>query len=92
MAAVQQSPGVQLNLKLAVGVKHHRLDQMLAGAPGIESVIQTFPDETDDELSRLYVLEVSASQADAALRLLRHRPEVEYVEPTAQRRPMHKIG
>ncbi len=90
MATVQSTPGVQFNLKLAAGVKHRKLNQMLADAPGIESVIQTFPDEADDELSRLYVLEVSAAQADAAMNLLRHRPEVEYVEPTASRRPMRK--
>lgn len=90
MAAVQEKRGVRLNLKLAVGVNHSKLEKLLAEAPGIESVIQTFPDETDEELSRLYVLEVNSSQVDEAIKTLSHRSEIEYVEPTAPRRLIRK--
>lgn len=88
MAAVPKKHGVRLNLKLASGVQQGKLKQLLATAPGIESVIQTFPDEPDEELSRLYIVEVNASEADAALKTLSRKPEIEYVEPTAARRMM----
>lgn len=77
---------VRLNLKLAAGTNHQVLDRLLAKAPGIQSAIQTFPDETDEELSRLYVLEVSASESEAAITTLSKYSEIEYVELAAARR------
>lgn len=81
---------IKLNLKLAAGAEWKKLDQLLAEAPGVQSVIQTFPDETDEELSRLYVLEVSASESEAAINALSKHSEIEYVEPAAKRRSLHK--
>ncbi len=81
---------VSLNLKLAAGAKKEKLDQLLAEAPGIQSVIQTFPDETDEELSRLYVLEISASESKAAIKTLTKHSEIEYVEPAASRQLLRK--
>jgi len=92
MATSQAKRAVRLNMKLAAGVKPNKLDKLLAGAPGIESVIQTFPDETDEELSRLYVLDVNPEEVDAALENLSHQPEIEYVEPTAPRRLIHNTN
>ncbi len=80
----------RLNLKLAAGAEKKTLDQLLAEAPGVQSVIQTFPDETDEELSRLYVLEVSASESEAAIKSLSKHSEIEYVELAAQRRFLRK--
>ncbi|MBS1791518.1 MAG: hypothetical protein JST85_27665 [Acidobacteria bacterium] len=76
---------VTLNLKLAPGVGKKTLDKLLAQTPGVQSVIQTFPDETDEELSRLYVLEVKASESEAAINSLNKYLEVEYVESAAPR-------
>lgn len=81
---------IKLNLKLAAGAEKKMLDELLAEAPGVQSVIQTFPDETDEELSRLYVLEVSASESEAAIKTLSKHSEIEYVEPAASRRLLHK--
>ena len=53
---------------------------------GVQSVIQTFPDETDQELKRLFVLEIDASDVESALKELRRRPEVEYVEKAPLRK------
>ncbi|MGE0886537.1 MAG: hypothetical protein AB7P14_23615 [Blastocatellales bacterium] len=92
MATTQAKRGVHLNMKLAAGVKHNRLKKVLADAPGIESVIQTFPDETDEELSRMYVLEVDPAEVDAAIAALNHQPEIEYVEPSAPRRLIRKAS
>lgn len=76
---------IKLNLKLTAGAKPKSKD-WLADVPGVQSVIQTFPDENDEELARLYVLEVKASDSDAVLKNLTHHAEVEYVERTAPRR------
>lgn len=81
---------VRLNLKLAVGATQQALDKLLAKAPGIQSAIQTFPDEPDEELSRLYVLEVSASESEAAITALNKHSEIEYIEPAAARRISRK--
>lgn len=80
---------IKLNMKLADGAGKN-LDRLLAETPGIQSVIQTFPDETDEELSRLYVLEVTASESEAAIKMLNAHPEIEYVEPSAPRRLIRK--
>ncbi len=92
MATPQAKRGVHLNMKLAAGVKRNKLKKVLADAPGIESVVQTFPDETDEELSRLYVLEVDPEEVDAALEALSHQREIEYVEPSAPRRLIRKAS
>lgn len=92
MTTPQSKRGVHLNMKLAAGVKQNKLKKVLAEMPGIESVIQTFPDETDEELSRLYVLEVNPSEVDTTLEVLSHHPEIEYVEPSAPRRLIRKAS
>ncbi len=92
MATPQTKRGVHLNMKLAAGVKQNKLKKVLADAPGIESVVQTFPDETDEELSRMYVLEVDPEEVDAALEALSHQQEIEYVEPSAPRRLIRKAN
>lgn len=81
---------IKLNLKLAAGVKKGKLDKLLAETPGIQSVTQTFPDETDEELSQLYILEVELSKSDAAINALSKHSEIDYVEPTASRRLIRK--
>jgi hypothetical protein len=73
-------------VKLAPGVDRQRSERVWSQTPGLRSVTQTFPDETDEELSSLYLLEVNASEVEAALHQLRHHPEVEYVEGTASRK------
>jgi len=89
MAATQH---IRLNLKLAAGVEKGKLDQLLAETPGVQSVVQTFPDESDEELSRLYVLEVKLSESEAAINALNKHAEVDYVEPTASRRLIRKTN
>ncbi|MFN0112328.1 MAG: hypothetical protein ACKVZH_25995 [Blastocatellia bacterium] len=76
---------IKLNLKLAAGTES-TLDSLLVEVPGVRSAIQTFPDESDEELARLYVLEVNEADSDATLQLLNNRSEIEYVEPAAPRR------
>lgn len=77
--------GVRLNVKTAPGLDTEQLAKVLSKMPGIGSVIQTFPDETDAELSTLYILEADPSKLGVALEALRQSPYIEYVEETATR-------
>jgi len=77
---------VRLNVKLAPEVEPQRSKDVLSSTPGLVSVIQTFPDEADEELSRLFVVEVDPSDLAVALRKLKENPGVEYAEQTASRK------
>ena len=77
---------VRLNVKLASQVNEEKPEKVLAGTPGLKSVIQTFPDEEDEELSRLFIIEVEPSSAKLALEKLHENPAIEYAEPTAKRK------
>ena len=79
--------GIRLNVKLTPGIGRQQLGKVWSETPGLRSAIQTFPDETDQELSRLYIIEVDPSNLKAALRQLRHNPYIEYAEETAR----HKL-
>ncbi len=88
MSTQQQevAPGARLNVKLAPEVKPQQSEEVLSSTPGVISVIQTFPDEVDEELSRMFVVEVDPSKLKGALRKLQENPAVEYAEPTAPRK------
>jgi hypothetical protein len=77
---------IRLNVKLASQVNSKRPENVLAGTPGLKSVIQTFPDENDEELSRLFIIEVEPSAAKLALEKLLDNPAIEYAEPAAKRK------
>ncbi len=77
---------IRLNVKLASRVNDEAPEKVLAGTPGLKSVIQTFPDEKDEELSRLFIIEVEPSAAKLALAKLLENPAIEYAEPTAKRK------
>lgn len=76
----------RLNIRVAPGVDRQQLDKIVSGTPGIQSIIQTFPDETDEELSSLYMLEVDPDNLKAVLNLLRQNRLVQYAEETARRK------
>lgn len=75
-----------LNVKLSPEIKSHQKEKILSSTPGVISVIQTFPDEEDEELSRMYVVEVDPAQSKDALKNLQDNPAVEHAEPTARRK------
>ena len=75
-----------LNVKLARGKDGTRARKVLSNVPGLKSVVQTFPDETDPDLANLYVLEVNPTAVGSVLKRLRKNPYVEYVEETARRK------
>ena len=77
---------MRVNVKLAPGAERDRSLSILSRPRGVRSVIQTFPDETDEDLDRLYMLDVDPSNLQSALRELRQCPEVEYAEVVPSRK------
>jgi hypothetical protein len=87
MSAEQKNQrGVRLNVKLVPQSASRWSKEVFSEVPGLQTVIQTFPDETDPELSTMYIIEVNPASMESALRQLRHNPHVEYAEATAARK------
>ena len=59
---------------------------MIARLAGVQAVIHTFPEETDEELKRLFVLEVAPTDVDSILKELDGRADIEYVERAPKRK------
>jgi hypothetical protein len=76
----------RLNVKVAPEIKPHQTEEALSSTPGMIGVIQTFPDEEDEELARMYVVEVDPTKSQDALRNLQENPAVEYAEHCAKRK------
>ena len=79
-------PGVRVNVKLVPRAERERSVQAMSDLPGVWSVIQTFPEETDADLSGLYLLEIDASYLASVLQRLRQYPGIEYAEEAAARK------
>ena len=77
---------IGLNVKLAR--PHEGLPPALKRLKGVVKVTQTFPDEKDEELSTLYVLQVEAPKAKTILRALRSDPTVAFAEASAPRKAL----
>lgn len=76
----------RLNVKLVRRSSEESPEKVLSGTPGLRSVIQTFPGEQDEELSRHFIVEVEPTSAKSALENLQKNPAIEYAEPTARRK------
>ena len=86
LARKQRAPCRRVNVKPSEDSDPDRSRGMFSRLRGVQSVIQTFPDETDQELKRLFVLEVEPSKFESALEELRHCSEVEYAEKSPLRK------
>ncbi len=82
---------VRVNVKLAVRADQTPSSKTLSTLPGVLNVIQIFPDETDQELASLRLLEVEPSQIKSTLRELRAMPGVEYAEEAAPRKLIRSV-
>jgi hypothetical protein len=78
--------GVQLSVKLQPDADPGVFVRDFSHAPGIIKVTQTFPDETDQELAGLFVVEVDQTALKSAMKLLRSNSFVEYAADPAPRR------
>jgi hypothetical protein len=84
--SMEIGPPVRVNVKLAPHADRRKLERMLAEVPGVRQVIQTFPGESDEELSSLYMLEIEPDRLQPGLKTLRDNPGIGYVEEAAPRR------
>ncbi|HEY6046752.1 MAG TPA: hypothetical protein VIU65_09120 [Pyrinomonadaceae bacterium] len=82
----QSVSAARLNVRLTPETKPHETEEVLSSTPGMISVTQTFPDEEDEELSRMYVVEVDSASSADALENLQQNPAVEHAEHTAKRK------
>jgi hypothetical protein len=82
----KSSSAARLNVKLAPEINPHETHHMLASTPGVISITQTFPGEKDEELCRMFVIEVDKAKCGDALKILQENPAVEYAEHTARRK------
>ena len=85
-AQKQTASPLRVNVKLTGDADPGRCQNILSRLRGVQSVVQTFPDETDEELKRLFVLDIEPSELESALKELRRRSEVEYAEAAPQRK------
>ena len=76
---------LQLNVKLNPDADPQRFVRSVAATQGILNVTQTFPEETDPELKRLFVIDLDP-QSKTALQSLRGNHDVEYVEEVRPRK------
>jgi len=86
MANEENAAAARLNIKVGPDINPHETHHILSSTPGVISVTQTFPDEKDEELCRMFVVEVDAAKSGAALKKLQQNPAVEYAEHTVKRK------
>jgi hypothetical protein len=80
------APRARINVKLVSGTNQRHAEEVLAGTPGLGSITQLFPDEVDDEMRRMYMLEVASDHVSAAVEQLRRNPNVESAHEAAPRK------
>lgn len=71
-----QDHSVRFNVKLTTGTT--RAETL--NKSGILSAVPLFPDEDDEDLSTIYVVEIGSKDADTVVEHLENDPHVEYVE------------
>jgi hypothetical protein len=76
----------QLSLRLSPSTDVDQSKRAMEALPGVERVRQVFPDQADQELARLFVLDVTPAQGEATLAALRSASYVEEVERAPKRR------
>jgi hypothetical protein len=82
----QSAAAACFNIKVAPDVNPHETHHILSSTPGVISVTQTFPNEKDEELCRMFVIEVDKARCGDALKILQQNPAVEYAEQSAKRK------
>jgi hypothetical protein len=76
----------QVNLRLAPGADLSQGKRKMEALRGVERVRQVFPDHADQELARMFVLDVAPTLGEETLASLRQAKFVEEVELAPKRR------
>jgi hypothetical protein len=82
---LHQSVFHQVNVQFAPGIDLDRGKALVAAVPGVVRVRQVFPDQDDQELRRMFVVDVELGQKDKALAALQSSNLVEEAELVPQR-------
>jgi hypothetical protein len=77
---------VNVNVRLLAGIDRDAARKRLTTTPGVQDVIQTFPQETDEELSSMLLLKVQPSRLQQVVKQLRRDSAIDYVEPAPVRK------
>jgi meiotically up-regulated gene 157 (Mug157) protein len=78
---------MRVQLKLSEASSTHDRNRFLKRLESeVEHVERLFPEETDDELASLYVLDLADDAPKDTLTKLSREPEVEFAEPEVSRR------
>lgn len=80
------SADVALNVKLSTEADSSTAVHNLERTPGVQEVVQTFPNESDAELSSLYMVKIHPLDLQPALRHIQQDPGIEYVEEVPSRK------
>ena len=70
----------QVSLQFASGVDLEKAKTLVSSIPGVIRVRQVFPGQEDEELQRMFVLDLDANAKEAALKALRTSKVVEGAE------------
>ena len=74
-----------VNVKLVPQVEVEKTLGSLRELDGVVAVIHTFPEEDDDELRRLAIVEVEPERVESVLRALGANPALEYAAVAPRR-------
>lgn len=80
---------LRVNVRLRGDADTQSTIERVLKTKGVIGATQMFPDETDPELVRMYLLDVKPSDASAALELLQQDTRLAYVESAAPRKLIH---
>lgn len=83
---VKKRRPVQVKLKLLADADKLQFIKDASRMFGVKRVVQTFPDESDEWLSTMYIAELDPEHVAAAIEHLQKDLRVEYVEPPAPRK------
>lgn len=75
----------QVSLQFAPGVDLEKAKAVVSSIPGVLRVRQVFPNQEDEELQRMFVLDLDATVKEAALKALRTSKVVEGAELVLRR-------
>jgi hypothetical protein len=75
----------QISLSVARNADIEQAKLVIASVRGVLRVRQVFPDQNDEELRRMFVVDLESEAKDAALATLRQSSLVEAADPVPRR-------
>ncbi|MCX7113307.1 MAG: hypothetical protein NTX45_24985 [Proteobacteria bacterium] len=76
----------QIDVKLRESESMGLVSEVFSKTPGLQSVVQLFPSDSDPQLRSLFMLEVDRDAIEEALHVLDTQPEIEYAQENGPRK------